>query len=176
MCVNRRVNTEGDLVIGGHQSESVATSSLRGLMFALLAMIQICFSGCAGTLASSDSYRIYPHRGIMEPHPGQAVVCYYRIWRFANGGATFYVFKDNEIVGVAHRGTYFCHETSPGEYSYYVEWGDIGDKLRTSSIIRPEANHQYFISFDAMREVSKALALKEIKDLDYIELIKSSPK
>jgi hypothetical protein len=133
----------------------------------------MCLSGCAtATLAPSDSYNLTPYRGIPEPSQGKAVVCYYRIWRFGGGGATFYVFQDNKIVGVAHRGTYFCHETLPGEYSYYVEWGNIGDKTRTSTIIRPEANRQYFISFDVMKEVSKSLAIKEMEGMEYVDLIK----
>jgi hypothetical protein len=41
------------------------------------------------------------------------LVCFYRILRFSSGGATLYVFKDGAIVGVSHRGSYFCHETTP---------------------------------------------------------------
>jgi hypothetical protein len=130
-------------------------------------------SGCAGTLAPMDAYNIIPHKGVPEPSQGNAVVCYYRIWRFGGGGATFYVFKDDEAVGVAHRGTYFCHETSPGTYSYYVEWGGAtGGKDRTSTLIRAEANQQYFISFDVMKEVSKSLALKEMEGMEYVEMVK----
>ncbi len=145
----------------------------RALLLLLSLCITVCLTGCAGTIAQGDSYNISANRGILEPSEGKAVICYYRIWRFHNGGATFYVFKDNEIVGIAHRGTYFCHETMPGEYSYYVEWGDIGDQTRTSTLIRAEANKQYYISFDVMKEVSKTLALKEMHNLEYVELIKT---
>jgi len=141
------------------------------LLFVLVSTI----TGCVGTLAKSNSYQITHNRGIPKPSNGNAVVCVYRIWRFANGGATFYIFKDDKIVGVSHRGTYFCHETSPGEYSYYVEWGGVNEKITTSIMIRAKVNKQYFISFLAdaaeMREVSKSLAQKEMKDLEYTEYL-----
>ena len=143
-------------------------------LFIALASISLLLTmGCAGTLASKDSYRLTSNRGIPEPSKGNAVVCVYRIWRFKSGGATLYVFKDGKVIGVSHRGSYFCHETPPGEYSYYVEWGGSFEKVTTSTIIRAEANKQYFISFLAyipdMKEVSKTLALEEMKDLEYVE-------
>jgi hypothetical protein len=132
-------------------------------------------TGCAGTLAKSNSYQITHNRGVPKPSDGNAVVCVYRIWRFRNGGATFNVFKDGKIVGVSYRGSYFCHETPPGEYSYYVEWGGFFEKVTTSTIIHAEANKQYFISFLSdvpdMKEVSKTLALKEIQGLEYVEYL-----
>jgi len=143
----------------------------------LLVVLVSTMTGCVGTLAKSSSYKITPNRGIPTPTIGNAVVCVYRIWRFRNGGATFNVFKDNEIVGVSFRGSYFCHETPPGKYSYYVEWGGFNEKITTSTIITAEANKQYFISFLAdipdMKEVSKTLALKEMKDLEYAEYLPS---
>ena len=146
---------------------------IRRLLVALASISLLLTMGCAGTLAPSDSYQLTPNRGVPEPSADHAVVCVYRIWRFKSGGATLYVFKDGQIVGVSHRGSYFCHETPPGEYSYYVEWGGFFEKVTTSTIIRAEANRQHFISFLAdvpdMKEVSKTLALKEIQDLEYAE-------
>lgn len=149
------------------------TMIIRQLFIALASISLLVIMGCAGTLVPSDAYQISLYRGIPEPSKGNAVVCVYRIWRFKNGGATLYVFKDGKIVGVSHRGSYFCHETPPGEYSYYVEWGGFFEKVTTSTIIRAEVNRQHFLSFLAdipdMREVSKTLALKEMQDLEYIE-------
>lgn len=143
----------------------------------LILVLLSTITGCVGTLAKNHSYQITHNRGVPEPSSDNAIVCVYRIWRFANGGATFYVFKDGEIVGVSYRGSYFCHETSPGEYSYYIEWGGFNEKVTTSVMIRAKANKQSFISFLAdvaeMREVSKSLALKEMKGLDYAEYFPS---
>jgi len=147
--------------------------TIRRILVALLSISLLLTMGCAGTLAPSNSFQLTPNRGVPEPSTGNAMVCVYRIWHFKSGGATLYVFKDGNIVGVSHRGSYFCHETPPGEYSYYVEWGGFFEKVRTSAIIRAEANRQHFISFLAdvpdMKEVSKTLALKEIQGLEYAE-------
>lgn len=152
--------------------------TIRRILFALLSISLLLTIGCAGTLAPSDSFQLTPNRGVPEPSTGNAMVCVYRIWRFRSGGATLNVFKDANVVGVSHRGSYFCHETPPGEYSYYVEWGGFFEKTTSSTIIRAEANRQHFISFIVdipdMKEVSKTLALKEIKGLEYAEYSKTA--
>lgn len=149
------------------------------LIVVFLMMTLILSMGCTGSLAPGNSYTLTPNRGIPEPSTDNSIVCVYRIWRFASGGATLYVFKDGEVVGVSHRGSYFCHETPPGEYSYYVEWGGVFEKVTTSTIIHAESNRQHFISFLAdvpdMKEVSKILALKEIQNLKYAEYSQPSP-
>ena len=148
--------------------------AIRRPLACLAVLAPILLGGCLGTLASRNEYRLAPYRGVPTPEPGKAVVCVYRIWRFASGGATLRVFKDSQVVGVSHRGSYFCNQTDPGASSYYVEWGGFFEKVTSSVLVRAEPGQRYYVSFLAdrqdMKEVSESLALQEMQGLEYSEL------
>lgn len=103
------------------------------------------------------------------------VIYFLRESAFTGGGMTYFIYEDDQKVGLLKSGSYFIHKSLPGKHTFWAE-----TEARAAITLDIEAGKTYYIEGSIglgfwagrpeLREITKPLADKLLPDLKYLRL------
>ncbi|MDR2892973.1 MAG: DUF2846 domain-containing protein [Deltaproteobacteria bacterium] len=148
---------------------------MRKLMLILAAACLIVAAGCAPNAPSRADY-VYgqpEHPIVADSETG--LIYFMRESAFHGSGGGYFIFEDDQKIGVLHSGTYFIHKTTPGKHVY---WAETETRVSMVLNIQPEQTYYVEVGLGAgiwllrpeFHEITAPLANKLLPDLKYIRL------
>ena len=148
--------------------------NMKKLIFLLLsATAFLITTGCATMPMRGDYIESAPPQIVTDQE--HAVICFLREGAFGGSAITYYIWEDEQKIGLLKSGSYFIHQTKPGKHTYWAE-----TEARTAVTLEVKAAQTYYVEgginlgFWAGRpqliEITKPVADKLLPGLKYLRL------
>ena len=135
--------------------------------FAILSL-----NGCAA-MPKRGEYTASPPPQVISATEGKGAVVFLRESAFTGGGISYYIYEDGRKIGALKSGTWFIHQSDPGQHTYMAE-----TEAKDIITLNVEDGKKYFVVGSVgmgvwagrpqLKESTEAYALPLLKDLDYL--------
>lgn len=107
---------------------------LLGIIFCLLVL-----SGCAKMPVKGD-YTVLDAPPVIEADAETGLVYFLRESAFMGGGITYFIWEDQEKIGLLRSGSYFIHKAKSGQHTYWAE-----TEAKTHLTLNVDAGKTYYV-------------------------------
>lgn len=148
---------------------------MRLMMFLAVMATSVLLPGC--TIMPHGANYAYEERPVLTPDDSSGIVYFLRESAFVGGGASYFIYEDDQKIGLLASGTYFVHQAKLGKHIYIA-----GDDLRSAVSLEIQPGQTYYmVSWVStpgilgapplnLKEIPPSVAERALPQLKYIRM------
>lgn len=148
---------------------------MKKIVFPLsLVRLVIMACGCA-KMPTRGEYVKLDAAPVITADAESSVIYFLRESAFMGGGISYYIWEDNQQIGLLKSSSYFMHRATPGKHTYWAE-----TEARASITLDVQGGNTYYVEGGVgmgmlagrpqLTEIPKPVADRLLPELEYIRL------